>query len=77
MPLIIFPAADLHKGQLGLIPTHLMMQPKQNVWRHGNSTEASTLMSRQMEQASPRVVCAASSASLINAMLTVTVTNLE
>ncbi len=53
--LIIFPARDLHKGQLGLIPSHLMMQPKQNVWRHGSSTEASTLMSRQMEQASPMV----------------------
>ncbi len=75
--IIVFPARDLHKGQLGLIPSNLMMQPKQNVWRHGSSTEASTLLSRQMEQASPRVAFAASSASQINAMLTVMVTNSE
>ncbi len=67
-----FPATDLHEGQHGLIPNQLMIQLKQNVWNHGSST-GPLLLFRQKEQASPRLGSAASSATLINAMLTVIV----
>ncbi len=72
-----FSATDLHKGQHGLIPIYLIMQLKQNVWRHDSSTEPSNLLLRQVEQASPRLASAASSVSLIKDMLTVRATNSE